>query len=91
MCGAQLSTTSTALSDAARANQPSRDHDGRSALGRIDQAYWLREWLGCECHVGSSERAEADAFEAELRALPPLRMDPALATALNRGDNRRHR
>jgi hypothetical protein len=38
--------------------------------GRIGQAYWLSEWLDCECHVGSSERAAADAFQAELRALP---------------------
>jgi len=66
---------------------PGLDYPG----GRIGQAYWLSEWLDCECHVGSSERAAADAFEAELRALPPLRMDPALATALSRGDNRRHR
>ena len=66
---------------------PRLDYPG----GRIGQAYWLSEWLDCECHVGSSERAEADAFEAELRALPPVRMDPALAAALSLGDNRRHR
>lgn len=60
---------------------PGLDYPG----GRIGQAYWLSEWLDCECHVGSSERAAADAFEAELRALPPLRVDPALAAALSGG------
>lgn len=60
---------------------PHLDYPG----GRIGQAYWLSEWLDCECYVSSSERAEADAFEAELRALPLLRMDPAFAAALSLG------
>lgn len=59
--------------------------------GRIGRAYWLSEWLDCQCHVGSAERAEADAFEAELRALPPLSVGPALAAALSLGGNQRHR
>jgi hypothetical protein len=39
---------------------------GWTTRGTIGQAYWLSEWLDCECHhVGSSERAAADAFGAD--------------------------
>jgi len=59
---------------------PSLDYPG----GRIGQAYHLSEWLDCECHEGSTERAEADQFEDELRGLPPLQIPAALAEALTR-------
>jgi hypothetical protein len=59
---------------------PTLDYPG----GYIGQAYRLVEWLDCDCHEGSVERAEADAVEVELRALPALRIDPALAAALSR-------
>jgi hypothetical protein len=66
-----------------------------SLLGRATSALpvWGKQLNAakCECHVGSSERAEADAFDAELCALLPLRMDPALAAALSPGDSPRIR
>ena len=56
--------------------------------GRIGEAYGLSEYIDCECHEGSSERAAADLFEAGLRATPPLHVDAGLAAALG---HRQHR
>lgn len=50
--------------------------------GRIGRAYYLEEWLDCECHEGSQERQDADRFEDEIRALPPLLIPTELAEAL---------
>lgn len=50
--------------------------------GRIGQAYFLEEWLDCECHEGSEERRAADDFEAELRRLPPLLVSDGLLAAI---------
>lgn len=57
---------------------PSLDYPG----GRIGEAYSLSEWLDCQCHIGSPERAAADAFEQELAALPPLNIPDGLAACL---------
>lgn len=53
--------------------------------GHIGRAYYLSEWLDCDCHEGSQERVEADRFEAEVRCLPRLDIDPVLAEALTSG------
>ncbi|MBW3639832.1 MAG: hypothetical protein KY451_08295 [Actinobacteria bacterium] len=50
--------------------------------GRIGQAYYLDEWLDCECHEGSKERQDADLFEEDLRRLPPLQVPDAFLAAL---------
>lgn len=57
---------------------PGLDYPG----GPIGQAYGLSEYIDCECHAESLERAEAASFEARLRATPPLRVDAGLAAAL---------
>lgn len=56
---------------------PGLDYPG----GAIGRAYALEEWLDCECHEGSPERAEADAFEAALRA-QRSRVRPELVNAI---------
>ena len=50
--------------------------------GLIGMAYALEEWLDCDCHRDSPERAEAEAFEREIRNLPPLDLPRQLADAL---------
>jgi hypothetical protein len=60
---------------------PGLDYPG----GRIGQAYYLSEWLDCDCHEGSQERVDADRFEEEVRRLPPLDIEAALAQALTSG------
>jgi hypothetical protein len=50
--------------------------------GPIGRSYYLEEWLDCDCHKDSNERRDATAYEAELRALPPLNISDALAEAL---------
>lgn len=60
---------------------PGLDYPG----GRIGEAYQLAEWLDCDCHEGSQERLDARAFEAEVRALPPLAIPLSLARALTGG------
>jgi hypothetical protein len=50
--------------------------------GVIGTAYALDEWLDCDCHRDSPERAQADAFEHEIRSLPHLNLPPQLAAAL---------
>lgn len=50
--------------------------------GVIGESYAAEEWLDCDCHRISQERADADALEARLRALPDLDADIALLRAL---------
>jgi hypothetical protein len=50
--------------------------------GVLGEAYDLAEWLDCECHRDSAERAEADAFEREIRSRLALDLPPGLAAAL---------
>ena len=50
--------------------------------GVIGRAYALDEWLDCDCHRDSPERAQAEAFEHEIRSLPHLNLPPPLAAAL---------
>lgn len=57
---------------------PELDYPG----GLIMKAYTLDEWLDCDCHRDSPERAEAETFERELRSLPPLVLPGQLAAAL---------
>jgi hypothetical protein len=56
---------------------PTFDYPG----GAIGRAYSLSEWLDCDCHEGSPERAEAQVFEDDLRA-HPLLTRPELPTAI---------
>jgi hypothetical protein len=60
---------------------PQLDYPG----GPIGEAYWLVEWLDCECHRDSAERDQADRFEEELRGTPRLRIPRQLAEALAAG------
>lgn len=60
---------------------PGLDYPAR----RIGEAYQLSEWLDCDCHDGSHERADADRFADEVRRLPPLDIPPVLADALTGG------
>jgi hypothetical protein len=55
--------------------------------GLILKAYTLDEWLDCDCHRHSPERAAAQTFERELRSLPPLDLPQQLAAALINGKN----
>lgn len=60
---------------------PGLDYPG----GYIGRAYYLSEWLDCDCHEGSQERVDADRFEAEVRALPALAIEATLAEAITSG------
>lgn len=73
-----------------------RDHPGLRTLaslapaldypeGLIGKAWSLCEWLDCDCHEGSAERARADDFEEGLRHLRPPQIDIGLAMALAEG------
>ncbi len=57
---------------------PGLDYPG----GLIGEAYQVAEWLDCECHAGSVERAQADVLEDHLRQLPALQLDAGLRHAL---------
>jgi hypothetical protein len=70
-----------------------RDHAGLRTLaslapgldypgGIIGEAWYLSEWLDCDCHEGSVEREQADLFERRLSDLSPPRIDHRLAMAL---------
>jgi hypothetical protein len=50
--------------------------------GVIGDAYYASEWLDCECHANSPERATTIALEAALRASEPLDVDPGLLLAV---------
>jgi len=50
--------------------------------GVIAEANEAAEWLDCECHIGSAERAEAAALEHRLRSQTALDIDSALLTVL---------
>jgi hypothetical protein len=49
--------------------------------GVIGEAYYLEEWLDCECHEGSDERQAAVEFERRLRA-DPLACRAEIPTAI---------
>lgn len=57
---------------------PDLDYPG-GVIGEVSQ---MAEWLDCECHAGSLERAEADVLEHNLRQLPALQLDAGLLDAL---------
>lgn len=59
---------------------PGLDYPG----GTIGEAYYLDEWLDCDCHEGSPERQRAAEFEQDL-AQQPLDADDALLTAVTSG------
>jgi hypothetical protein len=50
--------------------------------GVVGDAYYASEWLDCECHTDSPERATADALETALRTSDPLDVDPGLLLAV---------
>jgi hypothetical protein len=57
---------------------PPHDYPG----GVIGDAYSAAEWLDCNCHRDSAERAEADELEARLRRLPDLDAADTLIASL---------
>lgn len=59
---------------------PALDYPG----GTIGEAYYAEEWLDCECHKGSQERAGAAALEAALRT-EPLDVGIEFLDAVTRG------
>ncbi len=79
--GAPEMTAEVAADNVARllaVSLPSRNYDVIRYLARlapeldypdgvIGRAYWLDEWLDCECHKSSVERTEAERFEDRLR------------------------
>lgn len=56
---------------------PDLDYPG----GTIGEAYFLGEWLDCDCHAGSPERARAAEFERDL-AEQSLEVDDRLLDAV---------
>jgi hypothetical protein len=52
--------------------------------GTIGEAYYLDEWLDCDCHQGSPERVAAGEFERAL-AEERLGVDERLLAAVTSG------
>ncbi|HEY2696922.1 MAG TPA: hypothetical protein VGJ45_15735 [Pseudonocardiaceae bacterium] len=50
--------------------------------GVVSDAYYASEWVSCDCCADSQARADADALEARLAALPALDLPAGLVEAL---------
>ena len=62
---------------------PGLDYAG----GRIGQAYYLSEWLDCDCHEGSQERADADRLPWRITRLGRRHAsEPVIRQQSPRGD-----